>query len=83
MSAVMSDRRTSWVRLVLSNGEALEAEPFTNRCDAEDPCNPKELKEKYFKLVEPISGHELAGNIYTLWSLGAPKNINQLAEKLS
>lgn len=83
-TAMMPDRRPARVRLTLSDGKALEAETFTNKGDAEDPYNPVELKEKYFELVEPIWGHELAGNIYTdVMALEELKNINQLTEKMS
>jgi len=84
LTAMMLDRRPSRVRLTLSDGKALEAETVTNKGDGEDPCNSEELKDKYFELVEPIWGHELAGNIYTdVMALEELKNINQLAEKLS
>lgn len=74
LTAMTLDWRPSWIRLTLSDGKALEAEPFTNKGDGEDPCNPDELKDKYFELVKPIWGHELAENIYTLWSWRKQKN---------
>jgi hypothetical protein len=52
----------------LSNRKALETEPLINEADAKDPCNPAELKENYLELAIPISGHDLPGNIYALWS---------------
>ena len=68
LTAMMLDRRPSRFRLTLSDGKALETETVTNKVDGEDLCNPEELKDKYFELVKPIWGHELAENIYTLWS---------------
>lgn len=84
LTAMMPDRRPARVRLVLTDGKVLEAEAFVNKGDAEDPYNSEEKREKYFELVGPIWGHELAGDIYTdVMALEKIKNINLLTEKLS
>lgn len=84
LTAMMPDRRPARVRLVLTDGKVLEAEAFVNKGDAEDPYSSEEKKGKYYELVGPIWGHELAEKLYNdVMSIEELNNINLLTEKLS
>ncbi len=63
-TAMMPDRRPSRVSLTLNNGESYQAEAFINKGDAEDPYSTEEIRAKYFELLDPIYGHERAGELH-------------------
>jgi 2-methylcitrate dehydratase PrpD len=84
LTAMMPDRRPSRVKLTLANGESYQAEAFINKGDAEDPYSTEEIREKYFSLLEPIYGHELAEKLHTqLMRFEAVENINTVTNLLS
>ena len=83
LTAMMPERRPAQVRVVLSDGEVLEAEAFVNKGDAEDPYSSEEKTEKYYELVGPIWGHELAEKIYTdVMALEELEDINRVTSKM-
>lgn len=65
LTAMMPDRRPSRVRITLHNGEILQEEAFINKGDTEDPYNKEELQEKYYELLDPVWGRDLAEELYS------------------
>lgn len=64
LTNMMPDKRPSRVKVILSDGQSLEAETFVNKGDFEDPYSPEDLREKYDELSVPIWGQAPAEKIY-------------------
>jgi len=84
LTAMMPEKRPSHIKIILSNGEELEAEAYVNKGDFEDPYSPEELEAKYFELAERVWNRKVAGAIYAdVMALDTLDDINQLTARMS
>ena len=64
LTAMMPAQRPAKVKITLKDGSVLKAQTFTNKGDTEDPYSSEELRAKYFELMDPAWGRNIADAIY-------------------
>ena len=83
LTAMMPDHRPSKVKVMLTDGRALEAQTLTNKGDSEDPYGPEELREKYYELAERVWKRDTAEAIYAdALNLEKVDNINTMTGRM-
>jgi 2-methylcitrate dehydratase PrpD len=83
LTAMMPDHRPSKVKVMLTDGRALEAQTLTNKGDSEDPYGPEELREKYYEMAERVWKRDTAEAIYAdALNLEKVDNINTMTGRM-
>jgi len=63
LNAVFPAKALSWVEIRLSDGRVLKSETCQAAGDFDYPLSEEELRAKYFRLCEPLIGHERASRL--------------------
>ena len=83
LTAMMPAQRPAKIKIVLKDGSVLKAQRFTNKGDAEDPYSFEELRAKYYELMDPVWGHDIAEAIYQdTMNLAQLDRINRITDHL-